>query len=79
MDAWYPMVLVALPQMRPIATVAYSAHLPIDPATVPAGEPLAYESFLVKAADGHTTEVRRVWTLDGRLAVDNHQSILVIR
>lgn len=78
-DAWYPTVLVALPQMRPVATVAYSAHLLIDPATVPAGEPLAYESFLVKAADGYTTEVRRLWTLDGRLAVDNHQSILVIR
>jgi hypothetical protein len=78
-DAWYPTALVVLPAIRPIATVAYAAHLLIDPSSIPGGQPLVHESFMVKAAEGYTTEVRRLWTVDGRLAIDNHQSIVVIR
>jgi hypothetical protein len=77
-DAWYPTVLTVLDTMRPLATVTYAAHLLVDPSTIPAGEPMAYEASMAGTEDGFTTETRRLWTLDGRLAVDNHQSIVVI-
>lgn len=78
-DAWWPTVLPALSGFRPLATVTYAAHLLVDPATVPPGEPLAYEASMASAHEGFTTETRRLWTPDGRLAVENHQSIVVIR
>lgn len=78
-DAWYPTVLTALGSPRPLATVCFSAHLLVDPATLPPGEPLGFDSTLSAGADGYTSELRRLWAPDGRLAVENHQSIVVIR
>ena len=78
-DAWWPTALPALTQLRPVATVTYAAHVLIDPAAIPPGQPLAYEASMAGTLDGFTTETRRLWTLDGRLAVENHQSIVVIR
>lgn len=78
-DAWFPTSFVVLDRLRPMATVAYSAHLLVDPADVPDDVPLAFESHLSAAHDGYTTETRRLWTPDGRLAVENHQSVAVIR
>lgn len=77
-DAWWPCVLVALPTVRPLATVDFTAHLLADPATIPAG-PLLVDNRLLAEHDGFTTEVRRLWTADGRLVVENLQSIAVIR
>jgi len=77
-DAWYPTVLTVLDTMRPLATVTYAAHLLVDPSTIPASEPLGYEARMAGTTNGFTTETRRLWTPDGRLAVENHQSILVI-
>jgi hypothetical protein len=78
-DAWYPTALPVLSGLRPMATVTYAAHLLLDPRTVPAGEPLAYEATMSAAHGGYTTELRRLWTLDGRLAVENHQAIVLVR
>ena len=78
-DAWWPCAMPALPAPHPMATVAFSAHLLIDPATIPAGEPLMAEAQMSAAHEGFTSETRRLWTADGRLAVENHQSIVVIR
>jgi hypothetical protein len=77
-DAWWPTVLTVLPSMRPLATVTYAAHVLVDPSTIAAGEPLVYEASMAGTEGGFTTETRRLWTLDGRLAVENHQSIVVI-
>jgi hypothetical protein len=77
-DAWYPVVLTVLDARRPLATVAFAAHLLIDPASIPMGEPLVYEASMAGANEGFTTETRRLWTSDGRLAVENHQSLVVI-
>ena len=77
-DAWWPCVMVALPAVRPMATVDFTAHLLIDPSTVPPG-PLLVDNRLLAEHEGFTTEVRRLWTADGRLAVENLQSIAVIR
>lgn len=81
-DAWWPATYVtesSLAGVRPMATVSFSAHLLVDPGTVDPREPLALESWVADAEDGFTTETRRLWTSDGRLAVENHQAIVVIK
>lgn len=78
-DAWFPTALLAVDRLRPMATVTYAAHLLVDPATIPAEEPLAFESTMSAAHEGFTSEIRRLWTLDGRLAVENHQSIVIVK
>lgn len=78
-DAWWPAALVTMDKLRPMATVSYAADVLVDPATVDPDVPLMHESFLSGAHDGFTTETRRLWTLDGRLAVENHQTFVIIR
>lgn len=78
-DAWYPSALTVLDAVRPLATVTFAAHLLVSPSTVPAGEPLGFTSSMSAAHEGFTTESRRIWAPDGRLVVENHQAIVVIR
>jgi hypothetical protein len=75
-DGWWPASLNAMPAWRPIATISFAANLVIDPSTVTG--PLLHHSLVTAAADGYTSEHRRLWTSDGRLAVDNLQSIAII-
>ena len=77
-DAWWPATLAMLDRVRPIATVNFSANLMVDPATIAADELLLYEGTAAGAADGFTSEQRRLWAADGRLVVDNLQSIVLI-
>lgn len=76
-DTWWPAGLVGVSAMRPIATVSFAANLVMDPIDVPNG-PLLHHSFVTGATEGFTSEVRRLWTPDGRLVVDNLQSIVLI-
>lgn len=78
-DAYWPALYATLPAIRPVATVSFSAHLLVDPASLDPAQPLLFESQLAAATDGFTTETRRLWSADGRLAVENFQSIVVIR
>ena len=77
-DAWWPTALPKLTQLRPAATVSYAAHLLAEPSEAPDGSWLAFESFMSGAHHGFTTETRRLWSPDGRLLVENHQSIALI-
>lgn len=77
-DAWWPASLAALDRMRPVATISFAANLLVDPRTLVAGEPLLHHSLVSGATEGYTSEHRRLWTADGRLAVDNLQSIVLI-
>ncbi len=77
MDAWWPASLPMLAEMPRVATVNFTANLLVDPATVGAGEMLLHESFVTAAADGFASEHRRLWTADGRLAVDNLQAMVI--
>lgn len=81
-DAWWPATYVSassFTDVRPMATVSFSAHLLVDPLSVPGDEPLGFESWVSDAEDGFTSETRRLWTRDGRLAVENHQAIVVVK
>ncbi len=55
----------------------FTANLLVDPATVADGDLLLHESFVTAAADGFASEHRRLWTPDGRLAVDNLQTMVI--
>jgi Thioesterase-like superfamily len=76
-DAWWPASLPMLVEMPRLATVNFMASLLVDPGTVGGGELLLHESFVTAAADGFASEHRRLWTSDGRLAVDNLQAIVI--
>lgn len=77
-DGWWPAALVALDEARPMATVSFSANLLVDPASIAPDAPLLHHGFVSAAAEGFASEQRRLWTADGRLVVDNLQSIAVI-
>jgi hypothetical protein len=77
-DAWWPAGLVALDRTHPIATVTFAANLLIDPSSLALGEPLLHQAYVSAAMQGYTSEHRRLWTADGRLAVDNLQCIVLI-
>ena len=76
-DAWWSASLAALTELRLFGTVNFMANLLLDPATVPADEPLLQHSFVSAAHEGFVSEHRRLWTADGRLVVDNLQTIVV--
>jgi len=78
-DAWWPTTYTVVRQARPMGTVAFSAHLLVEPADVAPGAFLLHEGTLTGVEEGFTSEQRRLWTSDGRLVVDNHQSIALIR
>lgn len=82
-DAWWPASYSLMESMRPMATVAFSVHLLIDPLSIPPidGEraPLLHEASVSSAFGGYTSELRRLWTTDGRLVAENLQSIVVIK
>jgi hypothetical protein len=78
-DAWWPTVLVPMTEMRPMATVNFTAHLLMNPESLPAEQPLIFESSLLGADAGFTSETRRLWTGDGRLVLENLQSIALIQ
>lgn len=78
-DAWWPGAISQATTIHPMATVAFSAQLLVDPASVDAREPLLHDSWISRASGGYTAETRRLWTSDGRLAVENYQAIAIIR
>jgi len=78
-DAWWVTAMTTLTTLRPMPTVTFKAQLLVDPGTIPAGEPLAYEGFMSAAHQGFTSETRRLWTLDGRLAVENLQTVAAVK
>lgn len=82
-DAWWPSPYTLMKSMRPVATVSFSANLLIDPNNIEpiAGEraPLLHESSVSSVHGGFMSELRRLWTPDGQLAVENLQSIMVIK
>jgi hypothetical protein len=77
-DAPWPASLAALDVPHPAVTVSFEAHLLVDPADIP-DEPLLYSASVLAARDGYTTERRSLWASDGRLVVENLQTIVIIR
>lgn len=78
-DAWWPCALSIMPTMRPVATVSFSAQILVDPNSVDPQQPFIHESFATGAAMGYSSEVRRLWSADRRLIIDNMQTIAIIK
>jgi hypothetical protein len=82
-DAWWTAVMVRMDRMRPAATVGFALELPLDPATLPRDAdgslaPLFHRGRTLAAREGFTVETRELWTVDGRLASWNTQTVAVI-
>ncbi len=82
-DAWWPATYSVMKSMRPMATTAFSVQLLIDPRSIApvAGEraPLLHEASVSSAFEGFTSELRRLWTPEGRLVAENLQTIVIIK
>lgn len=78
-DGWWPASLVPFEQFQAMATVSFSANLMVDPSSVPADEWLLHDGFAAGARDGFVSEQRRLWSVDGRLLVDNMQSMVLLK
>ncbi len=76
-DGWYTATLIPMRELRPIATVNFAATLLVDPSTLDAEEPLLHHGLVTATRDGFASEQRRLWTADGRLAVDNLQTMAI--
>ncbi|MCF8556844.1 MAG: thioesterase family protein [Candidatus Nanopelagicales bacterium] len=76
-DGWYTATLVSLTELVNIATVNFTATLLMDPSEIVTGEPLLHHGIVSASRDGFASEQRRLWTADGRLAVDNLQTMAV--
>lgn len=83
-DAWWVAAMAQVDRPRPVATLGFSVDLPTDPATLPRLpdgrlQPLFHRGRTLAAREGFTVEARELWTLDGRLATYNAQTVAVIR
>lgn len=78
-DGPWPVSLVRISQARPMATLSFMATALVDPRDLDPTQPLLYCSTLLGVNDGYATEQRRLWTPDGRLAVENLQLITIIK
>lgn len=82
-DAWWPSPYTLMKTMRPVATVSFSANLLIHPMDIASidGErsPLLHDASVSSIHGGFMSELRRLWTPDGRLVVENLQSLMVIK
>jgi acyl-CoA thioesterase len=77
-DGWWIASIVGVDQPHSFATVSFAASLLVDPASVPADEPLFCDLAVVGAHDGFSSETRRLWSADGRLLVHNQQTVALI-
>jgi hypothetical protein len=78
-DALWPLAVVRLDHVRPMATINFTASLLVDPASLDPGEPILHTSRSMGSYAGYSTEHRQLWSSDGRLLVDNPQVIAIIR
>lgn len=78
-DAWWPTALGREEGPRPMATVAFSFQLLAGPSTLDPSAPLRFRSSAFAAHDGFISEVRELWTLDGRLVALNPQTFVYIK
>lgn len=72
-DATWPAIFPTLTTLQPMSTISYTlqAFGPWDGLRTDA--PIYHRARVLWARDGHASEVRELWTADGRLLALNHQ------
>ena len=78
-DAWWPVLFAQVSAPRPMATVAFTLQVLVDPATLDPAAPLRYRATTAAVSEGYAVEFRELWTADGRLVALNEQTIAVIK
>jgi hypothetical protein len=78
-DAWWPTALSREEGPRPMATLTFGLQCALDPAELDPNQPLIHHARALFATDGYLTELRELWTLDGRLVALNPQTFAIIR
>ena len=78
MDAWFPVALVRMREMRPMATIAFTLEIVSDVSDL-GDEPLLYRATSPVCSDGYAFETRELWRADGRLVARNHQTFVIIK
>jgi len=73
-DAWWPAVMVRMPQFRPMATIAFTLQTVAEPGD----GPLIYRAKVPVVSDGYFIEQRELWTASGELVALNHQTFAII-
>lgn len=78
-DAWWLSAFARFDELRPAATLTYSAELfsPIDDLDPEA--PLLHVGDAIAAKDGYSIESRRLFGIDGRLVSTNTQLVAIIK
>jgi acyl-CoA thioesterase len=76
-DAWYPVALVRLTPLRPMATISFTLEI-VGDVTDLGDEPLLYRATSPVCADGYSFETRELWRGD-RLIARNHQTFVIIK
>ncbi len=78
LDAWWPALFAVERAPRPCATVCFTAQLLVDPATLPAGEPLFHRARVEALREGYFVEFRELWSGPTLVAL-NQQTFAVLR
>ncbi len=76
-DAWWSASAVVLDSVRPFATVGFTLEW-FSPAPE-GGAPVFHRATAPVSSDGYATEMRELWSADGRLLALNQQVVAVIK
>jgi hypothetical protein len=78
LDAWWPTLFAVAGAPRPVATISFTAQILVDPAALPAAEPLRYRARMAALHDGFFVELRELWHGD-RVVALNQQTFAILR
>lgn len=78
LDTWWPAALVREARPRPMATLAYTAQVLMDPSVLDES-PLYFRARADVQVDGFSVELRELWTHAGQLVGLNQQTFVTIR
>jgi len=78
LDAWWPAIYGVETMPRPCATVAFTAELLTDPATLPIDRPLFHSARVEALSEGYFVELRELWSGSTLVAL-NQQTFAILR
>ena len=78
-DTLWPVQLPRMTQLRPMATVSFTIEFLSGSKGFSAVEPVLYRAISAAGAGGYATEMRELWTPDGRLVALNQQTFAIIK
>ncbi len=78
-DAFWPSTFVIESGPRPMATIAFTFELCIDPARIDPQTPLFHRAKPAAIAGGYVIEFRELWTCSGELVALNQQTLCIIK